>query len=127
MRQAGVWRKRSGKDILLKPSVGPGGAARRSGVRRLGPNSWLGTLPPGGWGRGALGLSAVRQARGVKARPRGSPISPSLSVVLCEMGMIHASTLSRLSAATQQALAVSLTLTGGPVWFVTTQQGLDSP
>lgn len=52
-----------------------------------------------GLGAGALGLSAVRQARGVKARPWGAPISPSLSVVLCEMGMIRVSTLSRLSAA----------------------------
>lgn len=59
--------------------------------------------------------------------PQGAPISPSLSVVLCEMGMIHASTLSRLSAATKQAFAVSVMLTGGPVWFATAQQGLDSP
>lgn len=78
-----------GKGDLVKLSTGPGRAARRPGVRRLGPVSWLGALPPRDWG-GALGLSAVRQARGVQAWP-GKPPSAQASYGRCEMGMIHVS------------------------------------
>lgn len=102
---------------------GQGGSARLL-ARRSAAGDW--------GGGGALGLSAVRQARGIQAWPREAP-SAQASSVLCEMGMIHVSTLSRLSAAHHAgALAVSLTrpvdLCGCPASLGTwIAQGLDSP
>lgn len=82
-----------------KTEHGPEQSCTQTRGQEAQPRLLAGCCAARGLGAGVLGLSAVRQARGVKAWPRGAPISASLSVVLCEMGVIRVSTLSRLSAA----------------------------
>lgn len=90
-----------GKRRPCKTEHGPRqSSTRRPGVRRLGPVSWLGALPPRDWGRGGAGVVSGEAGTWHSSLAPGSPHQPKPHTVLCEMGMIHVSTLSRLSAAT---------------------------
>lgn len=88
------------------------------GARKLGSVPWLGSLLPGNCGLGTPGSAGVSQAHGVKVPPwgpRGS-LSPSLSGVLCKMGVINVSTLKGQKLPCSKCSAVSLALTSGPAW-----------